>query len=132
MQSIGKPIESRTDSALNACVEQSPARGHRSGNGAASFGTELLPILEAVRAHGRKVSGVWRDLTVSENSTAQSRNLADVTIAVADSDLSKEITVDMHGGWCLRTSREAGQYGAAAVCLKDVAASLIGGENARR
>jgi HAMP domain-containing protein/CheY-like chemotaxis protein/signal transduction histidine kinase len=48
------------------------------------------------------VTGAWKDLTVSVNSmannlTAQVRNIADVTIAVASGDLSKKITVDVRG-----------------------------------
>ena len=48
------------------------------------------------------VSGVWKDLTESVNSmasnlTAQVRNIAEVTIAVADGDLSRKITVDVRG-----------------------------------
>src|SRR6185503_8357317 len=48
------------------------------------------------------VTGVWKDLTESVNSmannlTAQVRNIADVTIAVASGDLSKKITVDVRG-----------------------------------
>jgi HAMP domain-containing protein len=48
------------------------------------------------------VSGVWRDLTESVNSmasnlTGQVRNIAEVTIAVANGDLSKKITVDVRG-----------------------------------
>jgi len=50
----------------------------------------------------RDVSGVWKDLTESVNMmagnlTAQVRNIADVTIAVANGDLSKKITVDVRG-----------------------------------
>ena len=48
------------------------------------------------------VAGTWKDLTDSVNAmasnlTAQVRNLADVTIAVANGDLSKKITVDVKG-----------------------------------
>src|SRR3984885_10456180 len=54
------------------------------------------------QAQVREVTGVWKDLTESVNSmasnlTAQVRNIADVTIAVANSDLSKKITVDVRG-----------------------------------
>src|SRR6202166_964309 len=54
------------------------------------------------QAQVREVSGVWKDLTESVNSmasnlTAQVRNLAEVTIAVANGDLSKKITVDVRG-----------------------------------
>ncbi len=54
------------------------------------------------QAQVREVSGVWKDLTESVNSmasnlTAQVRNIADVTIAVASGDLSRKITVDVKG-----------------------------------
>jgi len=54
------------------------------------------------QAQVRGVSGVWKDLTESVNSmasnlTAQVRNIAEVTIAVASGDLSKKITVDVRG-----------------------------------
>ncbi len=50
----------------------------------------------------REVGGVWKELTESVNSmasnlTAQVRNIADVTIAVASGDLSRKITVDVRG-----------------------------------
>ena len=48
------------------------------------------------------VSGTWKDLTDSVNSmagnlTAQVRNIAEVTTAVAKGDLSRKITVDVRG-----------------------------------
>src|SRR5206468_10162904 len=48
------------------------------------------------------VAGTWRDLTesvnfMSANLTAQVRNIAEVTTAVATGDLSKKITVDVKG-----------------------------------
>src|SRR5205085_753409 len=48
------------------------------------------------------VAGTWKDLTDNVNSmagnlTAQVRNIADVTIAVASGDLSRKITVDVRG-----------------------------------
>src|SRR5712672_1700049 len=54
------------------------------------------------QAKVREVSGVWKDLTESVNSMAsnltdQVRNIAEVTIAVANGDLSKKITVDVRG-----------------------------------
>jgi HAMP domain-containing protein/CheY-like chemotaxis protein/signal transduction histidine kinase len=54
------------------------------------------------QAQVREVTGVWKDLTENVNSmannlTAQVRNIAEVTIAVADGDLSKKITVDVRG-----------------------------------
>ncbi len=54
------------------------------------------------QAQVKGVSGVWKELTDSVNQmagnlTAQVRNIADVTIAVANGDLSKKITVDVRG-----------------------------------
>src|ERR1700744_5689824 len=54
------------------------------------------------QAQVREVNGVWKDLTEAVNSmannlTAQVRNIAEVTIAVANGDLSKKITVDVRG-----------------------------------
>jgi HAMP domain-containing protein/CheY-like chemotaxis protein/signal transduction histidine kinase len=54
------------------------------------------------QAQVREVTGVWRDLTESvnymaSNLTGQVRNIAEVTIAVANGDLSKKITVDVRG-----------------------------------
>ncbi len=54
------------------------------------------------QARVKDVSGVWKDLTNSVNQmagnlTAQVRSIADVTIAVANGDLSKKITVDVRG-----------------------------------
>ena len=58
-----------------------------------------------------EVTGVWKDLTESVNSmannlTGQVRNIAEVTIAVANGDLSKKITVDVRGE-ILQRSRES-------------------------
>ncbi|MEU3038371.1 HAMP domain-containing protein [Streptomyces griseoaurantiacus] len=54
------------------------------------------------RAQVRGVSGVWKDLTdnvnfMAANLTDQVRNIAQVTTAVANGDLSKKITVDARG-----------------------------------
>jgi HAMP domain-containing protein len=54
------------------------------------------------QAQVKNVSGVWKELTDNVNSmasnlTAQVRNIADVTIAVANGDLSRKITVDVRG-----------------------------------
>src|ERR1700709_757356 len=48
------------------------------------------------------VAGTWKDLTDNVNSmasnlTGQVRNIAEVTIAVANGDLSRKITVDVRG-----------------------------------
>ncbi|WP_407640443.1 response regulator [Aliterella atlantica] len=55
-----------------------------------------------VQAEVKGVAGTWKDLTDSVNSmagnlTAQVRNIAEVTTAVANGDLSKKITVDVKG-----------------------------------
>ncbi|MFD5058971.1 HAMP domain-containing protein [Streptomyces sp. NPDC058394] len=54
------------------------------------------------RAQVRGVSGVWKDLTdnvnfMASNLTSQVRNIAQVTTAVANGDLSQKITVDARG-----------------------------------
>src|SRR6266852_5606440 len=54
------------------------------------------------QAQVREVTGVWKDLTENVNSmasnlTAQVRNISEVTIAVANGDLSRKITVDVRG-----------------------------------
>src|SRR5438445_9959902 len=75
-----------------------------------SFAAEVTRVAREVgtegklggQAHVRGVAGTWQDLTDSVNSmasnlTAQVRNIADVTKAVANGDLSKKITVDVKG-----------------------------------
>ena len=54
------------------------------------------------QAEVKGVAGTWKDLTDSVNSmasnlTAQVRNIAEVTTAVAKGDLSRKITVDVRG-----------------------------------
>ena len=54
------------------------------------------------QADVKGVGGVWKDLTDSVNSmasnlTGQVRNIAEVTTAVANGDLSRKITVDVRG-----------------------------------
>ncbi|MFE3169731.1 HAMP domain-containing protein, partial [Streptomyces sp. NPDC059224] len=54
------------------------------------------------RAQVRGVSGVWKDLTdnvnfMASNLTSQVRNIAQVTTAVANGDLSQKIMVDAKG-----------------------------------
>nr|WP_291154833.1 HAMP domain-containing protein [Hyphomicrobium sp.] len=74
------------------------------------FTSEVTRVAREVGTDGKlggqaqvsEVTGVWKDLTESVNSmasnlTAQVRNIADVTIAVANGDLSKKITVDVRG-----------------------------------
>src|SRR5678810_1226494 len=55
-----------------------------------------------IRDRVKGVGGVWKDLTDSVNSmasnlTSQVRNIAEVTTAVANGDLSRKITVDVRG-----------------------------------
>src|SRR5437868_4909213 len=54
------------------------------------------------QAEVKEVGGVWKDLTdnvnfMAGNLTAQVRNIAEVTTALARGDLSKKITVDVRG-----------------------------------
>ncbi|NEX61968.1 response regulator, partial [Noviherbaspirillum galbum] len=75
-----------------------------------SFASEVTRVAREVGTEGKLggqanvpgVAGTWKDLTDSVNSmagnlTAQVRNIADVTTAVANGDLSKKITVDVRG-----------------------------------
>ncbi|WP_170300582.1 HAMP domain-containing protein, partial [Myxococcus fulvus] len=75
-----------------------------------SFASEVTRVAREVGTEGklggqavvRGVGGTWKDLTDNVNSmasnlTAQVRNIADVTTAVAKGDLSKKITVDARG-----------------------------------
>jgi HAMP domain-containing protein/signal transduction histidine kinase/CheY-like chemotaxis protein len=74
------------------------------------FTLEVTRVAREVGAEGKLggqakvkgVSGVWKDLTDNVNSmannlTAQVRNISEVTIAVANGDLSRKITVDVRG-----------------------------------
>ncbi|HEX4144797.1 MAG TPA: HAMP domain-containing protein [Pirellulales bacterium] len=89
----------RSAKLVNAMIEQLSV-----------FTSEVTRVAREVGTEGklggqaqvRGVSGVWKDLTESVNQmagnlTAQVRNIADVTIAVANGDLSKKITVDVRG-----------------------------------
>src|SRR5437879_1387445 len=75
-----------------------------------AFASEVTRVAREVGTEGKLggqaavegVAGTWKDLTESVNSmasnlTAQVRNIADVTTAVANGDLSKTITVDVKG-----------------------------------
>jgi HAMP domain-containing protein/signal transduction histidine kinase/DNA-binding response OmpR family regulator len=75
-----------------------------------SFASEVTRVAREVGTEGklggqadvRGVAGTWKDLTDSVNSmagnlTSQVRNIAQVTTAVANGDLSKKITVDVKG-----------------------------------
>jgi HAMP domain-containing protein/CheY-like chemotaxis protein len=75
-----------------------------------SFASEVTRVAREVGSEGKLggqaqvkgVAGTWKDLTdnvnmMAANLTGQVRNIADVTTAVANGDLSKKITVDVRG-----------------------------------
>src|SRR5271163_4963334 len=98
----GRPLEGeflRSATIVNTMIQQLSV-----------FTSEVTRVAREVGTEGKLngqakvpgVSGVWKDLTESVNQmagnlTAQVRNIADVTIAVANGDLSKKITVDVRG-----------------------------------
>src|SRR3954451_13091791 len=98
----GRPLEGeflRSAQLVNKMIDQLSV-----------FASEVTRVAREVGTEGKLggqaqvkgVSGVWKDLTESVNQmagnlTAQMRNIADVTIAVASGDLSKKITVDVRG-----------------------------------
>ncbi len=98
----GRPLEGeflRSAKLVNKMIDQLSV-----------FSSEVTRVAREVGTEGKLggqaqvkgVSGVWKDLTESVNQmagnlTAQVRNIADVTIAVASGDLSKKITVDVRG-----------------------------------
>ena len=84
---------------INTMVEQLSA-----------FASEVTRVAREVGTEGKLggqaavpgVAGTWKDLTDNVNSmasnlTGQVRNIAEVTIAVANGDLSRKITVDVRG-----------------------------------
>src|SRR5712691_3923940 len=98
----GRPLEGeflRSAKLVNKMIDQLSV-----------FTSEVTRVAREVGTEGKLggqaqvkgVSGVWKDLTESVNQMArnltdQVRNIAEVTIAVADGDLSKKITVDVRG-----------------------------------
>ncbi len=98
----GRPLEGeflRSATIVNTMIKQLSV-----------FTSEVTRVAREVGTEGklggqaqvREVTGVWKELTESVNSmasnlTAQVRNIAEVTIAVANGDLSKKITVDVRG-----------------------------------
>ncbi|HVU55542.1 MAG TPA: HAMP domain-containing protein [Puia sp.] len=75
-----------------------------------SFGSEVTRVAREVGSEGKLggqadvpgVGGTWKDLTdsvnkMASNLTSQVRNIAEVTTAVANGDLSRKITVDVQG-----------------------------------
>ena len=98
----GRPLRGeflRTAKTVNTMVEQ-----------LGSFAAEVTRVAREVGTEGKLggqaefkgVAGTWKDLTdnvnlMAGNLTAQVRNIAEVTTAVANGDLSKKITVDVQG-----------------------------------
>jgi HAMP domain-containing protein/CheY-like chemotaxis protein/GAF domain-containing protein len=89
----------RLKNTINTMVDQLSA-----------FADEVTRVAKEVGTEGRLggqaevkgVSGTWRELTgnvnqLADNLTNQVRNIADVTTAVANGDLSRKITVDARG-----------------------------------
>ena len=102
LEIAGQPVKGeflRIGTTVNTMVDQ-----------LSSFADEVTRVAREVGTEGklggqaqvRGVSGVWRDLTESVNSmagnlTSQVRNIAQVTTAVAQGDLSQKITVGAQG-----------------------------------
>jgi signal transduction histidine kinase len=98
----GRPLKGeylRTAKLVNGMVGQFGA-----------FSVEVIRVAREVGTEGKLggqakvkgVSGVWKELTeavnqMAGNLTAQVRNIAEVTTAVARGDLSRKITVDVRG-----------------------------------
>src|SRR5581483_11808976 len=74
------------------------------------FAEQVTDVARTVGVEGRLgaqaqvpgVAGTWKDLTdnvnlLANNLTEQVRNIANVTTAVANGDLSQKITVDVKG-----------------------------------
>src|SRR5690348_8516370 len=84
---------------VNTIVDQLPSVAAEVTRVAREVGTEGKL---GGQADVRGVAGTWKDLTDNVNSmannlTSQVRNIADVTKAVANGDLSKKITVEVKG-----------------------------------
>ena len=102
LETDGRPLKGeflRSARTINAMVDQLNAFAGEVTRVAREVGSE--GILGG-QAHVRGVAGTWKDLTDSVNSMAgtltnQIRNIADVTTAVANGNLSKKITVEARG-----------------------------------
>ena len=98
----GRPLKGeflRSATIVNTMIEQM-----------SEFTSEVTRVAREVGTEGKLggqaevkgVAGIWKDLTDSVNSmaanlTGQVRNISEVTIAVANGDLSRKITVDVRG-----------------------------------
>src|SRR5207302_298783 len=98
----GRPLQGdflRTAKTVNTMVNQLGAFASEVNRVAREVGTEGKL---GGQAKVKGVSGTWKDLTdnvnfMAGNLTSQVRNIAAVTTAVANGDLSKKITVDVKG-----------------------------------
>jgi HAMP domain-containing protein/CheY-like chemotaxis protein/signal transduction histidine kinase len=98
----GRPLQGeflRSAAIVNKMIEQMGEFSSEVNRVAREVGTEGKL---GGQAKVKGVSGVWKELTENVNSmasnlTGQVRNIAEVTIAVANGDLSRKITVDVRG-----------------------------------
>src|SRR5258707_6139636 len=98
----GRPLEGeflRTAKTVNTMVSQLGAFASEVNRVAREVGTEGKL---GGQAKVKGVAGTWKDLTdnvnlMASNLTSQVRNIATVTTAVANGDLTKKITVDVRG-----------------------------------
>ncbi|HSD75905.1 MAG TPA: HAMP domain-containing protein, partial [Solirubrobacteraceae bacterium] len=98
----GQPVKgefARIGTTVNAMVDQLSAFADEVTRVAHEVGTEGML---GGQAQVKGVSGTWKDLTDSVNGmaanlTEQVRQIAQVTTAVADGDLTQKITVDARG-----------------------------------
>ena len=102
LEIAGQPVRGefrRIGTTVNGMVDQ-----------LSSFAAEVTRVAREVGTEGKLggqakvkgVSGTWNDLTdsvnqMASNLTGQVRNIAEVTTAVANGDLSKKVTVDVKG-----------------------------------
>ncbi|TBR14003.1 MAG: response regulator [Lysobacter sp.] len=102
LEAEGRPLQGeflRSATIVNRMIEQMGEFSSEVTRVALEVGTAGLL---GGQAKVKGVSGVWKDLTdsvnqMASNLTAQVRNIAEVTIAVANGDLSRKITVDVRG-----------------------------------
>ncbi|WP_235893634.1 HAMP domain-containing protein [Cognatilysobacter lacus] len=102
LEAEGRPLQGeflRSATIVNRMIEQMGEFSSEVTRVALEVGTAGLL---GGQAQVKGVSGVWKDLTdsvnqMASNLTAQVRNIAEVTIAVANGDLSRKITVDVRG-----------------------------------
>src|SRR5690606_766957 len=102
LETDGRPLQGeflRSATIVNRMIEQM-------GEFSAEVTRVALEVGTAGRLGGQAkvkgVSGVWKELTdsvnqMASNLTTQVRNISEVTIAVADGDLSRKITADVRG-----------------------------------